>query len=308
MSDLREQLLRIYSQGSLEEVHARADYQALCEHNEGDYVFDQERNRVAEMRNQVDQYLNRNSLKQEVRFALRLTTNTEEDREVARELVVRSLAHRWSDVQREYFNSAWKRLCEGRDYFLSFTQRNNREGEENRINQEHRFFIINRLGQDRYDAADLKKQNLLAEAVHVLLGDAQLDGFFYPEHKGDNSVVEAKLRAECKDCFAFVQLAQAEMFRLFKGSANNWCRFEFDVASESGRDILFVKVDIDFPEGDIHVPFQTWFDSMEAKDAVELQRSHTLQPAALAANYAAIRDNLAAQVRRSRERIYAGVP
>jgi hypothetical protein len=84
MTELRRQLIMLYAQGRIDEVHNRADYQQLCLAHEGDRAFDGERCKIEELRFKVEEFLaHRDSYKGQVEFGLRLLwqLRTAEERE-----------------------------------------------------------------------------------------------------------------------------------------------------------------------------------------------------------------------------------
>jgi hypothetical protein len=325
MTELRRELIKLYAKGKVEEVHNSADYQQLCLLHTGDRAFDGERFKVEELRSRVDDFLGRgDSYKGQVEFGLRLlwmlrtprqqegTLETSADQEACTELILQSYGERWEPNHREYFKKKSNMIMEARQYFLSFTNRNPGKPNLNQVNRNHQFFIIDSLGPKAYAEPNLSERNLLAEAInHLLRNDAQLDGFYYPKHEEDNTNVEKKLRENCLQCIAFVQLAQGEMFRYYEG-APNWCFFEFNVAhnaeAEHAEHILFVQIDDQIQRDDIHVRFVPWYEAFAAKDAIKLKRTRWHEQNDIEENFKKISTRLAEEIRRAKNRIYLQIP
>jgi hypothetical protein len=313
MTDLQRRLVELYATGPVEGVHITSAYQALCREHEGDRAFDGEREMIENLRIEVEDWIGkRTSYREQIEFGLRLLAKLPKppkpEQEICRELILRIYGRRWEAMPRAYFEEKSLFIAKANAYFLSFTNRNPGRPNLNQVNRNHEWFIKDVLGQDAYDRADRSEQNLLAEAVHYLLTNRRLVGFYYPKHLGDNTEVEAKLRDNCTRAFAFVQLVQDEIFRYFEG-ARNWCHFEYGVARDTGADrILFLQVDQDIREGDIFHDFDPWYRMFASKDPLRLRWTRWQDPAVIDENFEMIRNTLTEQIDRSIKRVYEGIP
>jgi hypothetical protein len=312
MTNLQSCLIELYARGPVDAVHALPDYVALCAAHEHDAAFHGERLRVQRLRAALDEWLGqRQSYSSQVEFALRLLWGPLKravERELCRELTLQSYGQKWAIAQREYFERTADELIAATHYFLSFTNRNPGRPALNLINRRHRHFIIEVLGQRLYEEADLSEDNLVAKAVHHLLRNRSLEGFYYPAHEENNEVVKEKLRAECLRALAFVQLVQQEMFRLYRESPN-WCWWEYRTASEADPErLVFVRLEESIASEEIALDMQVWFDAVEATDAVKLSPTPHHEPGTIDANFDKIEKNLSNQVRQRLNRLFLSVP
>src|SRR5215210_1667447 len=313
MTNLQRRLVDLYAAELVDKVHATAAYQELCREYEGDRAFDGEREMIENLRVQVDDWVGKRlSYREQVEFGLRLLSklpkSPKPDQELCRELILWSYGQRWESAHREYFERKSLFIAKATDYFLSFTNRNPGKPNLNQINRNHQFFIIDALGQEAYEQADRSEQNLVAKSIHHLLGNRRLEGFYYPQHLGDNTEIEAKLKDNCARAFAFVQLVQDEIFRYFNG-ARNWCHFEYGVARDTGAErILFVQIDQEIRSAGIALQFEPWFQGFVKQDPLKLSWTRWQDPVVIDENYAKIRERLATQIDLSIERIYTEIP
>ncbi|HWN44086.1 MAG TPA: hypothetical protein VNW71_17815 [Thermoanaerobaculia bacterium] len=311
MTELQKRLVQLYANGPVDKVHELAAYQQLCRKHENDNAFDGERETIENLRVMIDDWIGKQkSYRDQIEIGLRLIQKLSkpEQKEICRELTLHSYGERWSGEQRAYFENKSLFITGASDYFLSFTNRNPNRPNLNLINRNHQFFIIDVLGQEAYDRADRSARNLVAEAIHDLLRSRRLTGFFYPEHLGDNTQIEVKLRDNCTRAFAFVQLVQEEIFR-FSHQSKNWCHFEYAVAQETGADrILFVQLDEEIRKQGISHEFETWFQGFTKQDALKLRWTRWHEPAAIDENFEKVSRKLTEQIDRSIERVYSGIP
>jgi hypothetical protein len=311
MSESLQQLLELYSEGPVSKVHVSDDYQNLLSRYSGNRAFDRERNLIQELRSLVDQQLrDRDSPSKQVEFALRLLRrlDTSEKKEACRTLILMSYARTWEASAREYFKESSSLLIEAVDYFLSFTNRNPGKPNQNEVNRLHRHFIIDSIGRDEYEAADLSERNLVAEAVQYHLRNRQFQGFYYPNHEGDNTVVEKKLRINCIRALAFVQLVQVAVFSNRPGSPN-WCFFEYElVRNHDASRILFVQIEDEIRADKIDVGFDEWYRAFAERDAIRLNETRWPGRRAIDGSRREIREKLTKQIERAMNRIYQQIP
>jgi len=312
MPSIVEKLVELYAKGPVAQVHADADYQALCAQNVGDTAFNGERLRIENLRDSIDESIGpRTSYRDQVQFALRLLRRIPKDEGQAhcRSLILKTYGAKWSDPQREYFEKKSLLLVEAKDFFLSFTSRNPAAPGLNQINRNHEFFIKDRIGVAAYNKADLGKQNLLAEAIYQLLQDQQLAGFYYPLHEGNNKEVEEKLRGNCIRCLSFVQLVQGEIFRYLDAPKRNWCHFEFtEVEAIDTERILFVKIDDPIRGENINLSFDRWYRRFRARDPLMLERTRRYDTRLIDENFDKITKQLSEQITNTFDRICTQIP
>jgi hypothetical protein len=310
MNDLQKALVKLYAKGSGKLVQALPEYEALCKAYEGDHSFEGERTRIEELRVYLDESLKvTKSVRQEVDSALRLVWRLRNPikRELYRALVLEAAGNTWSEGHRTYFAEQSLVLTQARHYFLSFTSRNRSQPNQNLVNANHQQFIRKVIGKARYDSADKSKENLLAVAIDSLLTGSLFDGWFFPKHLGDNSIVEQKLRENCERSLSFVQLVQLEMFYLDAQGPQNWCFFEYGVVKQASIPRVFVQIEEQVPGDNIALTFNDWYAEFSARDAIKLKDTRFYKPAALQENFDSI-EKLKTQVRQSLNRIYQNVP
>lgn len=311
MNSIREDLIKLYSNGPVELVHDSEVYQKLCRDNEGDRTFDAERNLIESVRSQIDRLMeNSTSYREQVQLALRLLRRLETDKKkrLSRRLVLNSYASKWSDNARQYFEQKSLFMIDAKDYFLSFTNRNPNKPNQNDVNRNHRHFIRDSLGGPAYDRADLINCNLVAETIHYHLRNRSFDGFFYPSHEENNQDVKEKLDKHCIHSLAFVQLVQAAMFRYIPES-QNWCSYEYNLAyNQESKHVLFVQIEEDIREEGIHAIFDDWYQYFAKRDSLKLQQTRNRSTVVIEENRRAIRGKLSEQIEDAVKRIYRAIP
>lgn len=310
---MREDLIELYAGASIAEVHASAAYQKLCEVNAGNAAFHAERSRVEEARQNLDAHvaLGEGS-KQQVADTLRLLRRLKqrsEQQEIVMALARRLFGGGWTRAQEKYYERWAPFVVGARDYFLSFTSRNPASPRaQNQINRLHRYFIREILGRDRFNELNPITVNALAEAVHYLLRNKQLQGYYYPEHEDDGTVVRSKLQHECANSFAFVQLVQNEMFQ-FYATSPNWCEFEYNQAKDTDRErVLFVQIEVPINAGAVAINFTDWHQDFSDRGNVVLDQTVRYVTRTIDDNDKRISAKLADQIKRTEEAIYGGVP
>jgi hypothetical protein len=328
MNEIREELLKVYSQSPVKEVieepgiilkriHDSDEYQALLKKYQGE-VFNWERDTMQEAREVIDEQLAPNpegskSAKQKVEMALRLFRRSEvpEKKEVWRALILVTYAKDWSEPQQKYFTEVSLRLINAVNYFLSFTNRNPALPNMNLINRTHKYFIMDAIGRKEYGRADLSTKNMLAETVQYYLKNTDLSGFYYPEHFGNNAIVEDKLKENCLSALAFVQLVQSAMFR-YDAATPNWCFKEYGWANNVGTEhILFVQIEKTISNNALAPRFGGWYAALQAKDPLRLQESRWQGRQPIDENVNALTDgptSLVSQIRRAENKIYTDIP
>lgn len=294
MATVEESLLKLYASGTVEEVHADAAYIELCRKNEKDRVFNQLRNCFEELRFKLALLLDdADSYADQVRRALRwLLRSPEDQRALRRKLTLMAYGSKWSRAQKATFREIYATIERAENsFFFSFTSRNLARPALSPINRNHRWFIVDLLGSKKYDDSDLESENLLALALNGELERQAPHGFFYPHSAEDQAIVETKLRQRIAGSFAFVQMIQSDMFRRVE-DRRNWCFFEYQVAVEEGRPILFIQCER--PEDTIdrlfvHEDYDDWFRRAHDQDGIQLCYTSQDEPECIQRNYKKIR-------------------
>ena len=194
-----------------------------------------------------------------------------------RELISVGYKPAWSREQQVYFEHAVRIIRSGYYFFLSFTKRGPEDLGKMRVNRQYWELIKRKI--EPPSKGDLKERNLLAHAIYVMLRSELLEGFYYPRHDNDNSLVERKLREACESCLVFVQLVDNAMFSPPKDP--NFCEFEYrhalDFIRQAGGPaedrVLFVVTERD--KDDLPDPltvgtYGDWVRHIQSKAAVYL--------------------------------------
>lgn len=301
-------LIDLYAGGTVDEAHEQHDFVELREQAGRARTFDAVRQQVESLARELEGRMDGQTPRGQLRMALRAANrrrgaDTEEE-EVFTTFVQKSYAIDWSDGQRAYFDRWAMRLIRGQDYFLSFTNRNRFPDQQNIVNKMHEFFIRKWI---EYEAMDRKARNLLALAIHYLLGSSDLDGFYYENHEKESNVVLPRLKREVDRALAFVQLVQGVMFT----SAPSYCHTEYCDArdSELKKRFVFILADEVLIGADkVRPPFLDWHADVEARHVYAVPPSDVLDSDRIRAVRDEIRDKVIAMVDEAREEIYDGAP
>lgn len=323
MPDARAELIGIYARYGADGVGNSGEYRELCEQNGDDRTFLELRSRLDNVKRDLERDLGGLDHQGQVRMALKLLkrhtrVRKPEDRrrllEEYRSLVVESYAHAWTPAQRAHLERGCEALKPGGDYFLSFTNRNATPANDNVVNRNHWYFIKDVLGPTAFRRADTINRNLVAEVVQNLLRNGQLDGFYYPEHEQDNSVVHKKLRDACVRALAFVQLIQNLMFTAYP----SYCYFEYQEVkhrtdkNEMGEEqIVFALAEPEqdlIPREGIFIDFDGWYTHIASKDIVKITPTRSYDPNAIRENRESINRQVVKRVREAWDRFLDNVP
>lgn len=237
----RDELIDLFARYSVAEVSQSAEHGNLVKQWGKSEAFLALYNRIDGLKRELEVLFKGRAGREQVTFGIQQLREYESDPDKFRDcaaLIQKAYSPGWNEAQRTHFRKAVSFLSENEWWFLSFTNRNNTPEETNVINQEHRYLIEDVFfPKDPFKEKDPRK-NLLAEAIRKRLRDKARDGFFYPDHEGDNSVVETKLRGACDRALNFVQLIQGVMF---ESASPNFCLFEYDHIKKAGdKEPLFL--------------------------------------------------------------------
>lgn len=236
------QLVAIYAKDLNEEPETRADFKVLDQAHGSNDAFKRARSVLRKYRPIIVSIKDQHTQLQAIAC---LHAVKEEasllSRAVICELALQALSANWSAMQVERFKRIADALLGGYDYFLSFTGRNRLKARAVlRVNREYEEFISKVLDSKLIAGVDRTEDNLLANVLDVLLTEKGLQGFFYPERRGDSKQVLAKLADASDLSLCFVQLLDNEMFVKQQDVAENYCHWEYVRAVANELAMLFV--------------------------------------------------------------------
>lgn len=247
MSNYKDDLVDIYASCPLSGIKNSSKYLNLCEHHNEDPQFHRFREKIEK----IKQYLERtveiqSSEKGQVSESLIMICRVMEDKDeellsYCRMLINNTYKKKWSPKRVDYFETIRDILTTtDYDYFLSFTRRKRSSGGYNPVNNNYEHFIKAILGRHWFKDKEKIEKNLLARSIHQILTDSGYNGFFYPEHIGDNQPVDPKVERACKNSHIFIQLIQDIMFD--KPNVENYSFKEYNYVKDtfSEEQILFL--------------------------------------------------------------------
>jgi hypothetical protein len=320
--DYREELIRLYAGSPVATMQNVAAFQQLCNEFAQDGYFLAERHRIEVAKVKVESVLDKQLTQQEsVQKAIQFLIQTRGDdkqRDLCHELIVAGYQPRWNAAQQQYFDAAWQKIKLKYDYFLSFTTRYPAGvAGDNPINTAYQQFIISEITIDEYNKADRKKMNLLALAVHRLLSQPRIKGFYFPHTQYDNTVTEQKLQEACDNSLIFVQLVQAIMFDPPPALGTNYCFFEWNrvktqfTGPDGEKRILFVVAAPDrntFLGVLPFIDYNNWHDHIRQKDPPYLPEMEFRNEATLMEVKKTFQNKMVPEIRAAWFRLIDGAP
>ena len=311
-ASIRSEVIDVYSRYTVQDgsLYEADDYKRLCGKYDRNTAFDAIRNRVDVDKVELETVMSGRTRESQVRLALRgvfrRRAMPKEDQDSFVELVKSAYGGPWSNDQRTYFSEAAEYLYGSQDYFLSFTNRNQTPGTNSRVNYEHEFFIRKII--TGYKNFDRSKRNLLAQAIHYLLQQTSLTGFFFPEHGDYSYGVIAELESQCRRALVFIQVVQGVMFT----QAPSYCQVEFNAANErpfSNR-VIFLDAEETFLRDDkVNPTLLPWYESVKAFSRIALPlTADTYNAALIRNNRTLVNQKIGELVDRAGDLIYEGVP
>ena len=309
---LRSEVIDVYGRYTVldRSLYGADDYKRLCSKYDRNTAFDAIRHRVEVDKVELEKVMIDQTPEGQVRLALkgvfRRRAKPKEDQHSFVELVKSAYDGSWSNDQRMYFSEAAEYLYDSQDYFLSFTNRNQTPETNSRVNDEHWYFIRKIISG--YKNLDRSKRNLLAQAIHYLLQQTPLTGYFFPEHGDYSYEVKAELERQCRRALVFIQVVQGVMFT----QAPSYCHLEFNAAKRrpfSNR-VIFLDAETTFLRDDkVDPALLTWYESVKALSRIALPLTRdTYNAALISKNRDLVNEKIGELVDRAGELIYEGVP
>jgi hypothetical protein len=280
------ELVEIYASYPLSKIKNSSEYLKLCEQESKNPTFNRLRNVTEQIKLLLEHTVGiQSSGKGQVSESLMLMLRLANDKDkeffnYCRKLIIKAYSKNWNQEQLDYFeriSDILKTL--DYDYFLSFTRRKRSSGGYNPVNNNYEHFIKAILGRHRFTHKERIEKNLLAESIHKILRDCGYNGFFYPEHIGDNQPVDPKVEQACKNSHIFIQLIQDVMFD--KPNVENYCFNEYNYVKDtfSEDQILFVLAEGSrekfVSRSPVCLDYLDWYDHFKRKDIVILEFTTT---------------------------------
>jgi hypothetical protein len=199
---------------------------------------------------------------------------------IIRELVSRTLYPTWDAVDAERFARRARVFDEWTDFFLSYTNRN-----ATSTNTRYSKLVSSELGKSSSGSGP--PRNRLPQVIARLLEADNLRGFADYNAMQPGEVIGDKVRDQCRNTIAFVQVVETVSLQEPEPPVLNWCHEEFRAFTGAPLPSPSVVVDgnrifcvlasappLTEPEGGLG-PYQTWFDAIQARLQVRVDDHNT---------------------------------
>jgi hypothetical protein len=183
-----------------------------------------------------------------------------EEFDMCAELIKRGIYIKsWDEEQQDYFDFGLKMIVNWRDFFISYTNRNLHE-----TNDDFKEIIPAVLGQDFYDE-NKGKSNCVSHLIAHYLNKNGLEGFFDKHNMTCGDVIKDEIFQYCTSVYVFVQLVEMEIFKL-QENKTNWCYLEFEKfdrwVNETGMNhykrYQFILTDEEVFPAMLHRDYESW--------------------------------------------------
>jgi hypothetical protein len=193
----------------------------------------------------------------------------------------------WSEPIQKKFTAAQVVMCEWRNYFLSYTNRN-----ADSINLDYQNLITRAWGRWPKNT-DREGANYVARTIAKYLRENNLAGFFDPIDIKCGDDIEDEVLNYCQNCASLIQLVEKCSFSMPEPEKKNWCHREyeifintphmpeleiiqekrrhFSITTESSVDKLKPAVPIYAYESWLEATRRCHIDSLEGKTAQQLR-------------------------------------
>jgi hypothetical protein len=234
-SNLKDRLIDVFARYNADEIQAdngkpltealgASGYPQLA----SDKDFQKYFNILRALRDQLDDRVEDHENMQQVKSCLSLLhekkeTNPGEEFEICGRLIKkRFYAPRWNESEKEYYDQGYRMIAEWKDYFLSYTNRNLCD-----TNDDFKQQIRGVFGAT-YFRENKERMNCLAPLiVHYLSNIENLTAFFDRDNLKSGDILESEILKYCTSVYAFVQLIEPVSFQYQEGKTN-WCHREFE--------------------------------------------------------------------------------
>ena len=229
----REKLIALFAQHSAEEIFkedskrlkdalGKKKFQDLAQDEEYQKLF----STLTALRDKLDSAIAGTTGAEQVRYCLMLLQEIKENEpkehhEMLEKLIKKGYQKNWSLEERQYYQSGYAMLCKWKDYFLSYTNRNCIE-----TNNDFKEVLLNVFGDADFEK-NKEKVNYLARLIFHYLKQHNLHPFFDQDNMKCGDDIKEKIFAHCRSTFAFVQLIEPGIFQAENKGQENWCYREF---------------------------------------------------------------------------------
>lgn len=142
--------------------------------------------------------------------------------EILSELIRKGVYDKWRKDAQEYYNTGRDMITIWKDFFLSYTNRNLPE-----TNNDFKDTLCHVLGET-YFKEKMEKVNCVARLiVHYLINQNNLIPFFDQDNLTCGDEINEEILENCRSVYAFVQLVEPVIFQAEENNQKNWCFFEF---------------------------------------------------------------------------------
>jgi hypothetical protein len=318
-----DRLISVYAAHPVAEIRNVAEFQTLLQQFAGDNNFQAERHRIEIAKEMVEGALEGERTEQETvqkAIELLITCRAEpKQRDLCHELIAAGYWPKWIETRQQYFNESWEKIQLEYDYFISFTCRyaNPETAGGNPVNNEHKHFIISKIGSAEFKKTSRKAENLLAVAIDRALAQPDLKRFFFPVFQYDNSETEKKLENACINSMVFFQVVQPIMFRPLDEGLKNYCHEEWERfykrlnSTNIEQNMLFLVVMPSrnaFRQFFRYPGYNRWYGHIEKKDPPYLPETATYNAATLTDIKKIFDEKLVPEIRSAWYRLIDGAP
>lgn len=243
--NLKKKLIDLFAANSTAEVEANSGammkdalgstrYRQLVE----DETFNNYYSTIKELRDKLDFAVEGMEKPEQVKECLHLLKKTKDESpgeklELLSQLIAQGLYNNhWTPKECEYYDKGREMLVKWKDYFLSYTNRNRNETNNN----------FKEILNDVFGETDFNKNredvNCVARLIAHYLSINNLTAFFDQDNMKCGDAIEDEVYKHCKSVYAFVQLVEPAIFQVQTGKKDgdgqqeNWCRLEFQTYDE----------------------------------------------------------------------------
>jgi hypothetical protein len=319
MSNYKNDLVDICASCPLSEIKNSSKYLNLCEQHKEETPFHRFREEIERIKRYLEITVEiQSSEKGQVSESLTMIRRVmwDKNKEIlsyCRELIIKAYSKSWNQEQLDYFERiSYILTTTGYDYFLSFTRRKRSSDGYNPVNNNYEHFIKAILGKNQFTHKERIEKNLLAKSIHQILRDSGYNGFFYPEHIGDNQLVDLKVELACKNAHTFIQLIQDIM--LDKTDVENYCLKEYNYVKDtiSEEQILFILAEDSrekiVSRSPVCLDYLDWYNHIKGKDIVILKFTTTRKPTEIDLLKKEIVENICNKIREYKNHLINNVP
>lgn len=237
----REKLIALFARHSAEEIFkedskrlkdalGKKKFQDLAQDEEYQKLF----STLTALRDKLDSAIAGTTGKEQIKYCLLLIQEIKENEpkehhEMLEKFIKKGFFNDWQPGDQQYYKECYDMLCKWKDYFLSYTNRNCIE-----TNNDFKEVLLNVFGDADFEK-NKEKVNYLARLIFRYFRENNLDAFFdqYSMKCGDD--IKEEIFTHCQSVFAFVQLIEPVIFQAGDGGQENWGYLEFQAFDDWSR-------------------------------------------------------------------------